>query len=163
MGKYRLPVAICLSSFWFFSCRSYCYSELGSASFAGCLLVTLLHFAGIITVPYSPAAIGNYFAALLIFTICIFLFQKATIEREEFLSSTETLLEAAPDAVIIIDDDGRIVKWNPKSALLFGWREEEILGKLLSEIIIPHRYREAHTKGLKHFLETGEGPVRARQ
>ena len=127
--------------------------------FAGCLLVTLLHFAGIITIPYSPAALGNYFAALLIFVICIFLFQKATIEREEFLSSTETLLEAAPDAVIIIDDDGRIVKWNPKSAVLFGWREEEILGKLLSEIIIPHRYREAHTKGLKHFLETGEGPV----
>src|SRR5712675_2073579 len=29
----------------------------------------------------------------------------------------------------------------------------------LSDKIIPHRYREAHKKGLNHFLQTGEGPV----
>src|SRR5204862_190063 len=31
--------------------------------------------------------------------------------------------------------------------------------KRLSETIIPHRYREAHETGLKHFMETGNGPV----
>jgi PAS domain S-box-containing protein len=129
------------------------------ALFGGCLIVVLLHFTGAITVPYSPAALVNYFAALLIFIVCIFLFQKATVKREEFLSYTETLLEAAPDAVIVIDNEGRIVKWNPKSENLFGWTADEVLGKPLSETIIPHRYREAHEKGLKHFLETGEGPV----
>jgi len=130
-----------------------------AALFIGCLVVVLFHFTGAITVPYSPAALINYFAALLIFTVCIFLFQKATVKREEFLSYTETLLEAAPDAVIIIDNEGRIVKWNPKSETLFGWKADEVSGKLLSEIIIPHRYREANTEGLKHFIEPGEGAV----
>ena len=130
-----------------------------AALFGGCLLVVLLHFTGAITVAYSPAALVNYFAALLVFTVCIFLFQKATVKREEFLSYTETLLEAAPDAVIVIDDEGRIMKWNQKSETLFGWNADEVLGKLLSEIIIPNRYRTAHQKGLKYFLETGEGPV----
>jgi PAS domain S-box-containing protein len=130
-----------------------------SALIGGCLLVVLLHFAGVITVPYSPVALVNYFAALVIFNACMFLFQKATVKREEFLSYTETLLQAAPDAVIVIDDEGRIVKWNPKSEKLFGWMADEVFGKELSEIIIPHRYREAHKKGLKLFMETGEGPV----
>lgn len=130
-----------------------------AALFGGCLVVVLLHFIGIITFTYSPAALINYFAALLIFTVCIFLFQKATIKREEFLSYTETLLEAAPDAVIVIDDEGRILKWNLKSETLFGWAADEVMGKPLSETIIPLRYREAHQKGMKHFLKTGEGPV----
>ena len=127
--------------------------------FSGCLVVVLLHFIGAITVPYSLAALANYFAALLVFTVCMFLFRKATDKREEFLSYTETLLEAAPDAVIVIDAEGRIVKWNPKSETIFGWTAGEVLEKPLSETIIPHRYREAHEKGLKRFLETGEGPV----
>src|SRR5688500_1901491 len=58
-----------------------------------------------------------------------------------------------------MDDVGRIVKCNPKVETLFGWMASEVLDKLLIETIIPHRYREAHQKGLKHFLETGEGPV----
>jgi hypothetical protein len=29
----------------------------------------------------------------------------------------------------------------------------------MSELIIPHRFRDAHERGLAHFLATGEGPV----
>ena len=87
------------------------------------------------------------------------LFFNPTVKPEEFLSFTETLLEAAPDAVIVIDNNGRIVKWNAKSETLFGWTSDEVIGKLLSKTIIPHRYREAHERGLKYFLETGEGPI----
>ena len=130
--------------------------------FGGCLGVAILDITGVITVPYSAAALINYFAALLIFTICIFLFRQATVKREEFLSLTETLLEAAPDAVIAIDEEGKIVKWNPKSEALFGWTSNEILGKLLGQTVIPHRYRNSYEKGLKHFVETGEGLVQGR-
>jgi signal transduction histidine kinase len=33
------------------------------------------------------------------------------------------------------------------------------MGKNLSGVIIPERFRELHTKGMKRFLEIGEGPV----
>ena len=70
----------------------------------------------------------------------------------------QNIFEAAPDAVILIDEEGKIVRWNSMAENLFGWKAPEVIGQLLSEIIIPHRYREAHRKGLKYFLETGRGP-----
>ncbi len=130
-----------------------------AALFGGCIVVVVLHSTQVITIPYSPAALVNYFAALIIFTVCISLFRKTITKRVDLLSHTEILLEAAPDAVIVIDDEGRIMKWNLKSETLFGWTANETAGKRLSETIIPLRYREAHENGLKHFLKTGEGPI----
>ncbi len=65
----------------------------------------------------------------------------------------------APDAIVVIDEEGKVVNWNPKSEILFGWKSDEVIGKPLSELIIPNRYRELHSAGLKKFLKTGEGPV----
>ena len=85
--------------------------------------------------------------------------KKAEQQSRESEEQVQTIFNAAPDAVIVIDHDGLIIKWNSKSEILFGWKAEEVMNKPLSETIIPSRYREAHTAGLKHFLETGEGPV----
>jgi len=85
--------------------------------------------------------------------------RKAEKQSRESEEQIQTIFNAAPDAVIIINEAGKIVKWNPKSETIFGWTAEEVLDKPLSEIIIPHRYREAHQQGLEHFLKTGEGPV----
>ena len=68
------------------------------------------------------------------------------------------LFNAAPEGIIVIDQDGIIVRWNRKSEEMFGWKENEVLGKPMHEMIIPSKYREAHLKGLKNFLKTGEGP-----
>ena len=43
--------------------------------------------------------------------------------------------------------------------MIFGFTAEEVLGKHLSETIIPVQYREAHHNGMFHFLKTGEGAV----
>jgi PAS domain S-box-containing protein len=85
--------------------------------------------------------------------------RKAEKQGRESEEQIQTIFNAAPDAVIIINEEGKIVKWNPKSETMFGWTSGEVLDKLLSEIIIPPRYREAHQRGMKHFLKTGEGPV----
>jgi PAS domain S-box-containing protein len=71
----------------------------------------------------------------------------------------QTIFKAAPDAVIVIDHNGCIAQWNPKAESIFGWSSDEVIGKQISETIIPDRYREAHKKGLSRFLQTGEGPV----
>jgi PAS domain S-box-containing protein len=77
-------------------------------------------------------------------------------------SEIQTIFNAVLDAVIIIDEGGFIVKWDHKSEILFGWKEAEVMGTSLSEVIIPHRYRAAHEQGMKHFLKTGEGPILGR-
>ncbi len=71
----------------------------------------------------------------------------------------QTILQHAPDAVISIDEDGVIQSWNPEAETIFGWKESEVLGKTLTETIIPEKFREQHKQGIKHYLKTGEGPV----
>ena len=77
-------------------------------------------------------------------------------ESEEQIT---TIFMNAPDGVITINEKGIILTWNPQAETLFGWKEKEVLGKTLTEIIIPERYREQHEKGMQHFLKTGDGPV----
>jgi PAS domain S-box-containing protein len=74
-----------------------------------------------------------------------------------------SVLDAALDAVIMMDEQGRVVSWNVRAEALFGWARDEAVGRMLAELIIPPRYREAHTRGLKRFLSTGEGPVIGRR
>ena len=69
------------------------------------------------------------------------------------------IITAATDAFITIDSAGAISDWNPKAEELFGWSRAEAIGQLLHATIIPPHYREAHLRGLKHYLATREGPV----
>jgi PAS domain S-box-containing protein len=53
------------------------------------------------------------------------------------------LLEAAPDAILEIDSSGKIVLINSQVEKLFGYRREELLGKMV-EVLIPVRFGERH-------------------
>jgi PAS domain S-box-containing protein len=82
--------------------------------------------------------------------------EEALQAREE---ETRRILETAQDAFIGMDAEGRINDWNRQAEVIFGWPRDQALGRSLAETIIPPRYREAHHRGLKRFMETGEGPV----
>jgi two-component system, cell cycle sensor histidine kinase and response regulator CckA len=86
---------------------------------------------------------------------------------EEALRRSEarmkSVLDAALDAVIMMDEEGLVVSWNTRAEQLFGWAPDEAIGARLPELIIPPRYRADHTRGLKTFLATGEGPVIGRR
>jgi PAS domain S-box-containing protein len=69
------------------------------------------------------------------------------------------ILDNAHDAFVAMSADGLITEWNRHAEITFGWPRTEAVGRVLSETIIPPRFREAHNHGLAHFLATGEGPV----
>jgi diguanylate cyclase (GGDEF)-like protein/PAS domain S-box-containing protein len=72
------------------------------------------------------------------------------LRRSEGLS--RAIIETAMDAYVAIDAAGFVRDWNRTAAQMFGWEREEILGRSLTETIIPERYREAHARGLARAL-----------
>ncbi len=89
--------------------------------------------------------------------------EKRVVERTEAVVKNEAkvraILESAFDAIVGMDDKGIVTEWNPRAEEIFGWTKQQALGQRMSDLIIPHRYREMHEKGLSHFIKTGEGPV----
>jgi PAS domain S-box-containing protein len=71
----------------------------------------------------------------------------------------QSVLDTALDAVVVMGVDGQIIGWNGVAEQSFGWSGDEAKGRQLSDLIIPRKFRDAHQRGLSHYLATGEGPV----
>ncbi len=50
------------------------------------------------------------------------------------MSNLQELVEASPLATMMLDLDGRIVLWSPAATKLFGWRADEVLGRVLPHV-----------------------------
>jgi PAS domain S-box-containing protein len=84
------------------------------------------------------------------------------VPAEAFLTSLAPVLQTALDAVVVMREDGTIGGWNEVAENIFGWARSDAIGKQLSDLIIPHRYREAHQRGLEAYFATDEGPLLGR-
>lgn len=76
---------------------------------------------------------------------------------------TEAILDHAHSAVISMDERGRVAYWNPSAERIFDVSEDAALGRLVSELIIPERFRQAHVDGIARFLAEGVGPLLERR
>ena len=61
------------------------------------------------------------------------------------------LFDAAPDAMVVVDQDGKIVLVNTQTERLFGYQREEILGRDV-EVLLPDSLREQHRLHRKDFF-----------
>lgn len=62
------------------------------------------------------------------------------------------LLEAAPDAMVVIGPDGHIVLANTQASRLFGWEQDELLGRPV-ELLIPEAVHEIHRKHRSEYVD----------
>ncbi len=73
-------------------------------------------------------------------------------EREARLRS---ILETAPDAIIVIDENGIVESYSASAERLFGYPAAEVIGRNVS-MLMPAPYREHHDGYLAHYRKTGE-------
>jgi two-component system, sensor histidine kinase and response regulator len=87
--------------------------------------------------------------------------ERAAAHQELHESETRkgAILETALDAIVILDQHGKILEFNAAAERMFGYQRAEVLGADLAELIIPPATREKHRQALAHFLATGHSSI----
>jgi PAS domain S-box-containing protein len=89
------------------------------------------------------------------------------LRAERSLTESEArkaaMLEAALDAVVAIDDEGRITEFNPAAERTFGHRRADVVGRPIAETIIPTGLRDRHRRGFARYLTTGVSTILGRR
>ena len=79
----------------------------------------------------------------------------ALTEAERLLLLNRGILDAALDAIVSIDDAGRVIEFNRAAESIFGYTREMALGRDMADLIIPPSQRERHRTGMQRLLQTG--------
>ena len=113
-------------------------------------------------------AIGGALAGLLLFFSILTVSRRhrealaqareMTHELRQSEARSRALVESAPDAIIVIDEQGVIETCNPAAQQLFGYSAEELLGRNTS-VLIPGPEHDAHDRHIERFLATGESRI----
>jgi len=84
-------------------------------------------------------------------------------QAEEALKESEERLRAitdtAGDAIILLDEEGRISFWNPAATKIFGYTRDEAMGQDLHTLFAPKENHAAFVTWFRKFQETGKGPA----
>jgi PAS domain S-box-containing protein len=86
-------------------------------------------------------------------------YKHTQLHLEESEEKFRSMSASAQDAIIMIDDAGKVTFWNGAAAKIFGHHEHEMLGKDLHLLLTPQRFRADAMVALGRFRETGEGNV----
>jgi diguanylate cyclase (GGDEF)-like protein/PAS domain S-box-containing protein len=82
---------------------------------------------------------------------------------EEALRESEArkcaILGSALDAIMDLDNDGRVTEMNPAAERMFGCTAEHLSGQFLADLVFPATEREAHRQELAFYFATGQGPL----
>jgi PAS domain S-box-containing protein len=85
--------------------------------------------------------------------------QERTNELQEACEQKNAIVETALDAVVGMGTDGRITAWNSQAERIFGYSATEVLGRSMSETIVPEKFRRPHESGFRRYHETGISTV----
>src|SRR3954470_11834915 len=79
---------------------------------------------------------------------------------EESLRASESLkaavIASSLDCIITSDADGRIIEFNPAAEQTFGLSRDAVMGKALTDVIIPRHLRSRHADGMRHYFSSHE-------
>ncbi|MEO5364937.1 MAG: EAL domain-containing protein [Magnetococcus sp. WYHC-3] len=84
--------------------------------------------------------------------------EQGTLGLQRSQKQLKAIVDSSPDGIIIADEDGLIVDFNPAAGQIFGYLPERVIGRNLAELIVPERYREAHREAMRRY-RGGRNPV----
>ena len=79
--------------------------------------------------------------------------ERLHIRQRENEVRLHSIIDTALDGIVQIDEHDGIIDWNRQAETIFGWKQEEVIGRLLSEVILPAHRRETYEMGLRYFLD----------
>jgi PAS domain S-box len=79
----------------------------------------------------------------------------ATHKATENEARLDTMLRSSIDAVLMVDDHGKVVDLNGSAETVFAKSRQELLGASLPETLLPHRLKDTFRFYLRNFRETG--------
>jgi PAS domain S-box-containing protein len=98
---------------------------------------------------------------VLLVLLSHFVRQERTRAHQEGLTRARlaSIIETSLDAVLVADEDGRVLEFNPAAEKTFGYARSEAVGQRMEDLIVPDHHRAAHVAGMRRYRETGEKRV----
>lgn len=81
----------------------------------------------------------------------------ATLSQREEMN--RLIMNSALDAIVIIDEYGSVISWNPAAEKIFGHKKDSVIGKNMGEIIVPQNLRASHDAGMERFRLSGQSRI----
>ncbi|HEX8962125.1 MAG TPA: HD domain-containing phosphohydrolase [Rhodocyclaceae bacterium] len=73
--------------------------------------------------------------------------QEAEVSLKESEERFRNMAESAQDGIVIVDAEGAVTYWNAAAERMFGYRQSDLAGKTIGEIIVPSQTDGAGGKG----------------
>lgn len=86
-------------------------------------------------------------------------YKEALLALKDSEEKFKAITTSAKDAIILIDNDGKVSYWNNAAEEILGYSKEEILGKDLHKTVLPKKLHQSFKWGFLHFKYRGTGPV----
>ncbi len=80
--------------------------------------------------------------------------QRATLDLRRAEAKLSEIVDSAMDPIIVVDEDQRVLVFNPAAEAAFRWPRSAVEGQPL-DTLIPERYRDAHRRHIQRFGEAG--------
>ena len=163
VGVFLYPVAI-LTALWWGGERAVLYAT--GLAFILTILEQWSKPGASYNLGGANSTIGttNHIASLLLLLLfgsaCVWIARQhgRYLHAQESLTDLEakltSVVQLAPDALVLANAEGTIIFWNSSAAKLFEYSEEEALGQPLT-MIMPERFHDAHLQGFRRVCETG--------
>lgn len=108
----------------------------------------------------SPFVAGGVIAMLsMMLSLLLYIFLTGNQRRQQ-RDMAAGMINATPEAMLVIDEHGRIQSINDRLTQMTGYERNELLGKPV-ETLLPERFRHAHQEFRTEFTDKANGPTRA--